>query len=83
MINTSCVYSQVSYLSFSILLEGTCSDTANGATDTGRDGCDWYNDKPQECGKYDDDDFVANSVCCACGGILPVNPIIFMWIIDE
>ena len=61
---------QVSYSQFLKLLGGTCTDTANGATDIANDGCEWYDRYPQDCGKYDDDDFVSNAVCCACGGNL-------------
>ena len=43
-----------------------CYDTDNGATDIWRDGCSWYNDNVDKCGKYDDDDFKAKSMCCSC-----------------
>ena len=47
-----------------------CMDTDNGTTDTAGDSCaSWYNDTPEDCGIYDDDDFTANSMCCACKGI--------------
>ena len=59
-------------LHFLICLIGTCTDTDNGATDTGFDGCAWYDNNLLECGNYDDDDFVSNEVCCACGGIFSV-----------
>ena len=52
-----------------IILEDTCTDTANGVTDSYNDGCDYYNNNPDKCGDYDDDDFVSSTVCCACGGI--------------
>ena len=58
-----------SYSSFPILLEITCTDTNNGATDEYGDGCWYYIPYPEDCGRYDDNDFVAASVCCACGGI--------------
>lgn len=56
-----------------IRLLGSCTDTADGATDTYHDGCEWYDATPQDCGLYDDDDFVSNEVCCACGGIFLVT----------
>ena len=45
-----------------------CKDTANGATDAEDDDCDWYHKYQDNCGDYDDDDFKAKDVCCACGG---------------
>ena len=50
-----------------------CKDTANGATDAEDDNCDWYlrnEDNREQCGNFDDDDFEAKAVCCACGGII-------------
>ena len=29
---------------------------------------DWYDDNPDGCGGYDDEDFTASEQCCACGG---------------
>ena len=43
-----------------------CVDETNGATDDSGDGCDWYIGRLQWCGQYDDEDFKANSMCCAC-----------------
>ena len=39
----------------------TCQDSAEGGTDSGGDGCDWYVNNSDSCytGNYDDDDFVA------------------------
>ena len=45
-----------------------CVDVDNGATDSLRDGCINYNNNPYWCGKFDDNDFVSNAMCCACGG---------------
>ena len=46
-----------------------CVDTDHGATDTYRTGCSVYYTHPSYCGtRYDDQDFTANSMCCACGG---------------
>ena len=30
--------------------------------------CDDYDSDPSSCGNYDDTDFTANDMCCACGG---------------
>ena len=50
-------------------------DTNGSATDSWNDGCDWYTTKkgestqaPASCGTFDDGDFTAASMCCACGG---------------
>ena len=43
-----------------------CIDTTT--TDASGDGCDWYDSRPNECGSYDDDDFVAKEMCCSCKG---------------
>ena len=45
-----------------------CVDTASDATDKYNDGCKWYDENPKHCGIYDDDDFIANEMCCACNG---------------
>jgi len=39
-----------------------------GNEDVGGDRCDWYLTKKDECGSHDDDDFLANEMCCSCGG---------------
>ena len=49
-------------------ISGTCIDTDDGKTDKDGDGCEYYDDWPGDCGSYDDLDFTATSVCCACGG---------------
>jgi len=46
----------------------SCSNTAFGATDLTNDGCEWYDTFPNSCGDWDDDDFTASSMCCACDG---------------
>lgn len=45
-----------------------CSDTDNGATDKILDTCKTYHDSPSFCGYFDDSDFTAEIMCCACGG---------------
>ena len=50
-------------------LKEVCHDSDNGKKDElGFDCTIWYNDFPEDCGKYDNDDFSANSMCCACKG---------------
>ena len=43
-----------------------CVDETNGATDIDGYGCDYYKDSTYACGIFDDEDFIANSMCCAC-----------------
>ena len=39
----------------------------NGATDKYGDSCAvWYDNHPNDCGFYDDDDFKAANMCCSC-----------------
>ena len=46
-----------------------CADVDIGASrDTCDDTCTYYNHFPLDCGDFDDDDFVAGIVCCACSG---------------
>ena len=49
-------------------LEEECFNTDNNIWDSGGDNCTWYNMNSIACGTYDDNDFTASSVCCACGG---------------
>ena len=49
-------------------MASSCTNTAFGATDSTRDGCEWYEQFPTACGDWDDDDFRANDMCCACDG---------------
>ena len=44
--------------------ELTCTDTLT--TDSFGDGCEWYLNRTRFCGRFDDSDFVANTMCCAC-----------------
>ena len=49
-------------------IKGDCKDTDNGVYDRTGDNClSWYKDFPESCGDYDDEDFTANTMCCACG----------------
>ena len=43
-----------------------CTDTNYGALDEDGDGCEYYNEYPEDCGCCDDEDFIANEVCCSC-----------------
>ena len=48
-----------------------CQDNDNGKTDKFGFNCKkGYNKYPEDCGKYDDDDFFAKKMCCACKGTL-------------
>ena len=46
----------------------TCFSSSHGAGDSSGNGCDWYTSSQDSCGAFDDDDFDANKMCCACGG---------------
>jgi len=41
---------------------------SNGATDRDGNGCSSYKNMEDECGKHDDEDFIAKEMCCSCGG---------------
>ena len=43
-----------------------CVDSDNGATDPFGFSCQNYKGNTEYCGTYDDDDFSANTMCCAC-----------------
>ena len=45
-----------------------CADTDNGKKDSWGDGCDWYQNYPEDCGIFDDDDFNSYEMCCGCKG---------------
>ena len=46
-----------------------CQDTDNGALDRYWSNCEGrYNKYPEVCGNYDDEDFTAHTMCCACKG---------------
>jgi len=46
-----------------------CADTNKGLTDKDGNGCEAYINSPSLCGTYDGNEgFVANQMCCACGG---------------
>ena len=52
-----------------------CEDTNGLEVDTGRDGCEWYTLNPSGCGNHDTEFFMANKMCCACGGgSIPAEP---------
>ena len=45
----------------------SCQNMDNGAKDEIGDNCkSWYDRHPEDCGKYDDVDFKAKNMCCAC-----------------
>ena len=43
-----------------------CVDLDNGETDATGFSCQAYKGNTEYCGTYDDDDFSANTMCCAC-----------------
>ena len=45
-----------------------CYDTAVGELDSNSQGCETYREFTTFCGSFDDDDFTAGVLCCACGG---------------
>jgi len=47
---------------------GQCEDSNDGATDPWQDDCSWYEANPWGCGKYNDNDFFSEEMCCVCGG---------------
>ena len=47
----------------------TCTNTDDGVLNNWGGGCSpWYDNYPDGCDLYDDEDFVAEDLCCACGG---------------
>ena len=44
----------------------SCQDMDHSAADSSGDTCQWYNEYTEYCGDYDDDDFDAREMCCAC-----------------
>jgi len=59
---------------------GVCINTDFGATDEGRDGCEWYIGREDECGNHDNSDFMASLQCCVCGGgIKPEECEEYLW----
>lgn len=46
----------------------SCFDTDGTATDTHGYGCPIYYGYESYCGQFDDSDFIAMEMCCACGG---------------
>ena len=43
-----------------------CIDKTNGSTNSRGKGCEFYNNNRDACGRYNDEDFDSNSMCCAC-----------------
>jgi hypothetical protein len=52
----------------SIFAGNTCSNDDNVSDSYDRTCSDNYDEYPDECGLYDDDDFTAATACCSCGG---------------
>ena len=49
-----------------------CNDTDHGAFDKYGDTCAWYDTQTRFCGDFDDNDFTAYEMCCACRGIITI-----------
>lgn len=49
-----------------------CSSSEGDGRDWGGDDCSWYDDNQSWCGYFDDDDFDAANMCCACRGVTEV-----------
>jgi len=47
---------------------GQCENSNDGTTDPWGDDCSWYEANPTGCGKYNDNDFFSEEMCCVCGG---------------
>ena len=45
---------------------GQCIDTDNGVFDYAGDSCHSYKSNPENCGKFDLNDFKAKTLCCGC-----------------
>lgn len=52
---------------------GECQDLST-ATDSYGDACSTYFGSEGWCGRFDDDDFASNAMCCACGGTGAESP---------
>ena len=52
-----------------------CVNTDNGFDPFG-DDCDDYNINPGWCGLYNDNDFISEEMCCACGGGSTYVPVV-------
>ena len=59
----------MAYEEVSVYPDG-CENSANGATDSYGDGCEWYDNYPSGCGMYDTEDFSSYDMCCSCQPIV-------------
>ena len=57
-------------------ISGSCIDTDDGKTDSAGFGCEFYA-RIGRCGRYDNSDFTAASLCCGCGGGIKGNLTLF------
>ena len=48
------------------IILGRCTDLDDGKQDSEDDGCENYAKHKDKCGRYDDDDFNAHTMCCTC-----------------
>ena len=81
-----CLYSFHVWSSFLTIdyFKGKCKDSDNGKTDELGEDCKsfMYHNTPENCGNYDDDDFTANSMCCACIGNYSNHKLLFSMVLN-
>ena len=51
-----------------IVQSNECYNTNVDKTGSDGHGCNAYEAVPADCGKFDDEDFTSNEMCCICGG---------------
>ena len=82
-----CLYSFHVWSSFLTIdyFKGKCKDSDNGKTDELGEDCKsfMYHNTPENCGNYDDDDFTANSMCCACIGNYSYDKLLYPMVFDS
>ena len=50
----------------SLVAAEDCVDSAEETTDSGGDGCSWYENNRSQCGWWDTSAFTASTMCCSC-----------------
>jgi hypothetical protein len=51
-----------------IVFAGTHCNSDLTSFDTQGETCKFYDNRPDECNNFDDENFIAGNACCACGG---------------
>ena len=51
-----------------IFLSGSCVNSNGDTKDVNGYDCNFYQYSPQQCGHKDTAEFIANEMCCVCGG---------------